>query len=121
MKVIPKPTKLYNPNSTFVSPIYTFTSAGNIIVYTPIQGTTREKYFNHIIYKEKMPSLAGKNILHFFLHRPRLFHLSTDKVRVQSLKNGHQSGYSRADTINNNKQKIKQVFHKKKLRKINRK
>ena len=40
-------------NSTFVSPIYTFSQAGNIIVYTPSQDTNREKYFNHINYKDK--------------------------------------------------------------------
>ena len=38
----------------------------------------------------------------FFLHGPRLFHLSTEKVRVQSVRNGYQSGYFRTDTINNN-------------------
>ena len=49
-----------------------------------------------------MPTVAGNKYLsvHFFLHGPRLFHLSTEKVRVQSVRNGHQSGYSRADTIN---------------------
>ena len=51
-----------------------------------------------------MPTLAGNKHLsiHFFLHGPRLFHLSTEKVRVQPVRNGHQSGYARADTINNN-------------------
>ena len=27
------------PSSTFISPIYTFSLAGNIIVYTPTKGT----------------------------------------------------------------------------------
>ena len=51
-----------------------------------------------------MPTLAGNKhpSVHFFLHGPRLFHLSTEKVRVPSVGNGHQSGYSRADTINKN-------------------
>ena len=81
--------------------------AGNIIVYTPNRGTNREEYFNHIIYKEKMPTLAGNKQLsvHSFLHRRRLFHLSTEKVRVQSVRDGHQSGYSLADTINSNMNK----------------
>ena len=50
-----------------------------------------------------MPTLAGKkhSSVHFFLHGQRLFHLSTEKVRVRSAGNGHQSGHSRADTINN--------------------
>ena len=86
---------LYNKINTFVSPIYTFSFAGNKIVYTPNQSSDREKYFNHIIYKGKMPTLAGNKHLsvHFFLHGSRLFHLWTEKVRVQSVTNGHQSGY----------------------------
>ena len=34
--------------------------AGNMIVYTPNQGTNREKYFNHIIYKGKDADFCGK-------------------------------------------------------------
>ena len=51
-----------------------------------------------------MPTLAGNKHLsiHFFPHGPRLFHLSTEKSTVRSVGNGHQSGYSRADTINTN-------------------
>ena len=51
-----------------------------------------------------MPTFAGNKhpSVHFFLHGPRLFHLSKEKVRVQSVGNGHQSGYYRADTINKN-------------------
>ena len=54
-----------------------------------------------------MPTLAGNKHLsvHFFLHGPRLFKLSTEKVRVQSVRNRHQDDYSRADTINKNKNK----------------
>ena len=40
--------------------------------------------------------------VHFFLHGPPLFHLSTEKVPVRSVGNGHESGHSRADTINKN-------------------
>ena len=49
-----------------------------------------------------MPTLAGNKqpSVHFFLHGPRLFHLWTEKVRVRSVGNGYQSGYSDADTIN---------------------
>ena len=59
-----------------------------------------------------MPTLAGNEHLsvHFFPHGPRLFHLSTEKVGVQSVRNGHQSGYSRADTINNNTNKRSKNF-----------
>ena len=59
-----------------------------------------------------MPTLAGNKhpSVHFFPHGPRLFHLSTGNVRVQSVGNGHQSGYSRADIINNNINKRSKVF-----------
>ena len=52
--------------------------------YMPIQGTKREKYFNHIICAGKVPTLAGKKhpSVQFFLHGPRLFHLSTEKGRL---------------------------------------
>ena len=104
INTVPKATKLYNNNGTFVYPIYTFSLAGNIIVYTPIQGTNRERYLNQIIYKGTMLTLAENKhfFVHLFFHGPRLFHLSTEKVRVQFVRNGHQSGYSSADTINNN-------------------
>ena len=51
-----------------------------------------------------MPTLAGNKhpSVHSFLHGPRLFHLSTEIVRVRSVGNGHPSGYSPADTIKNN-------------------
>ena len=48
--------------------------------------------------------------VHFFPHGPRLFHLSTEKVRVRSVGNGHQSGYSRADTINKNINERSKIF-----------
>ena len=61
---------LYIDCSTFVFHIYTFSVAGNIIVYTPSQDTIEEKNFNHIIFKRKMPSLAGNKHLsvQFFFH-----------------------------------------------------
>ena len=51
-----------------------------------------------------MPTLAGNEhpSVHFFLHGPRLFYLPTEKVRVRPVGDGHQSGYSRADTVNKN-------------------
>ena len=88
--------------------------AGNIIVYTPNQGTNREKYCNHIIYQRNgMPTLAGNKhpSVHSFPHGPRLFHLSTEKSTVPSVGNGHQSGYPRADIINNNIKKKSKFFH----------
>ena len=81
MSTLPIATNLsYNIN-TFVFPIYTFSLAGNIIVQTQIQCTNREKYFDQIIYTGKMPTLAGNKQLsvHFFFHRPLLFHRSKEK------------------------------------------
>ena len=77
--------------------------AGNIIGYTPNQGTNREKTLIILVMKKKMPTLVEKKhlIILLFLHGPRLFHLSTEKVRARFVGNGHQGGYSRADTINN--------------------
>ena len=51
-----------------------------------------------------MPTLVGNKhpSVHCFLHVPRLFHISTEKVRVRFVGNGHQIVYSRADTKNNN-------------------
>ena len=78
---------------------------------------SREKYFIHNKYKGKMPTLAGNKqpSIHFFLHGPRPFHFSTEKVRVRSVGNVHQSGYSRADLINNNINIDEKNFHKRKL------
>ena len=59
-----------------------------------------------------MPTLAGNKHLpiHFFPHGPRPFHFSTEKSTVRSVGNGHQSGYSRADTINKNINKRSKSF-----------
>ena len=78
MSTIPKDYNFYI-NSTSVSHFYTFSLAGNKIVYTPNQGTSREKYFNYIIYKGEMPTLAGNEHISviFSRHGPHIFHLST--------------------------------------------
>ena len=55
-----KATVFYFNNSNFISHFYTFFLAGNIFVYTPIQGTNREKYFNHFAYREKGAESGGK-------------------------------------------------------------
>ena len=87
---------------------------GNVIVYTPIQGKKKGKSTLIILFikGERMPTLAGNKHLsvHFFPHGPRLLHRSTEKARVRSVGNGHQSGYSRADTIIKNKNKRSKIF-----------
>ena len=59
-----------------------------------------------------MPILAGNKHLsvHFFPHGPRPLHLSTEKSTVRTVGNGHQSGYSRVDTINKDINKRSKVF-----------
>ena len=46
----------------FVSPIYAFSLAGNVFVYTPSQSKNREKYFSHNNYKENCQCWRGINI-----------------------------------------------------------
>ena len=64
-----------------------------------------------------MPIFAGNKLLsvHFVLHGPRLFLLWTEKVRVRSVGKGHQSGYSCANTMNNNIAKNERSFQKRKI------
>ena len=59
-----------------------------------------------------MLTLAGNKhpSVPFFPHGPRPFRLSTGKSTVRSVGNGHQSGYSRADIINENINKRSNVF-----------
>ena len=60
--------QIHSHNSIFVSPIYTFSPAGNLIVYTPSQDTNMEKFFNYINYKEKNANSGGKlTLFHPFL------------------------------------------------------
>ena len=54
-----KSYNFYNNNCTFISPIYTFPWRENIFVYTPDQGTNREKYFNHNIYQRERNADSG--------------------------------------------------------------
>ena len=48
-----------------------------------------------------MPTLAGNKqpFIHLFPHRMRLSHLSTENGRSQSVRDRHQSVYSRADVF----------------------
>ena len=57
-----KGCSVYNKSCTFVSPIYSFSLAENVIAYTPIQGTIEEKYFNHITNKVKNADSSGKQL-----------------------------------------------------------
>ena len=100
----------YYPNKwTFVIPFHRFSMAGNIIVYTPSQGTNREKYFIFLftfifVFTNKGKKATLAKIEHFFFHlfphRPCPHHLSTDNVRTQSVRDRHQIAHtnSRAGT-----------------------
>ena len=46
--------------ATFISPIYTFSLAENIIVYMPSQGTKREKYFCKLQHQSQNADSGGK-------------------------------------------------------------
>ena len=50
----------YINKSTFFSPIYTFSLAGNIVVFTPSWSTNRGKYFSQKNYKDKRCQLWRK-------------------------------------------------------------
>ena len=99
---VPKSYNLQNNNCTYISSIYTFLWLETKLLKRQIKMQIGKSTLIILFIKEKMPTLAGKKHLsvHFFLRGPRLFHLSTEKVRVRSVGIGHQSGYSRADTIN---------------------
>ena len=109
---IPKGYNLYNNNCTFISPIYTFPWRETELFTRQIKVQIGKSTLIILFIKAEMPTLAGNKHLsiHFLLHGPHLFHLSTEKVRVRSVGNGHQSGYSRADTINTNVNKISKIF-----------
>ena len=92
----------YYCNSTFVSPFYTFSMAGNITVYMSIQDTNGEKYFNLYFQGRKgqlrrelitIPSIFHAIDCVFSIFRQKI-------VWVFSVRNEHPSAYSRADTIN---------------------
>ena len=75
----PKSCNLYIIKSTFVSPIYALFGGKNNCLHTN-SDTNREKNFKKNIYKGKMQSLPGNKHLsvHFFVHIPRLVHISTE-------------------------------------------
>ena len=105
-------TIFYNKNSVFISPIYTFPWRETWLFTGQFDVQIGKSTLIILFIKEKMPTFAGNKhpSVHLFLHGPRLFHLSTEKVRVRSVRNEHQSGYSRADTININITKRSKIF-----------
>ena len=59
-----------------------------------------------------MPTFAGNKhfAVQLLLHRPRPFNLSTQQVRFQSLRDGHQTDYSRAVSKSNNINKVHRSY-----------
>ena len=53
----------------------------SLAVYTPSEGTIREKYFNHINYKLKNAGVARDKhpSIHLFPHKPRVFQFKWKK------------------------------------------
>ena len=104
---ISKGYNLYNNNSTFISLIYTFPWRETELFTLQNKVQIGKNTLIILFIMEKLPTLAGNKhfSVHFFLHGPRPFHLSTDRVRVRSVGKGHQSGYPRADTKNNSTNK----------------
>ena len=103
---------LYIIINTFISPIYTFPGRETYLFTRQINVQLGKSTIIVLFVKEKLPTLARNKhyYVQFFFHGPRLFNLSTEKVRVRSVRNGHQSGYSRADTINNDVNKRSKNF-----------
>ena len=86
---IPKATKLNNNNnSTFVSPIHTFSLAGNIFVYTPFHGTNREKVLSSYYLQSKIADSGRKSapLRPFFLPWTAFFSSFDQKMYVQSVR-----------------------------------
>ena len=81
--------------------LYTFFFAVNITVYTPNQGTNREKYFYQS--KSKLKCRLWREInsfsMHLFSHRTRPVHLSGKNGGILSVRDGNQSAFSRADFL----------------------
>ena len=66
--------KLYNNNSNFISPIYTFHWRKTQLFTRQIKVQIGKSFLITLSIKGKMPTLAGNKHLsvHFFLHGPRL-------------------------------------------------
>ena len=112
---IPNGYSLYNNNFTFISPIYNFPWRETYLFTRQMKVQIGKSTLIILFIKGKrMPTLAGNKhpSVHFSPHGTRPFHLSTEKSTVRSVGNGHQSGYSRAHTINKNIHKDQSHFHK---------
>ena len=93
--IIPKGYNLYNKKITFISPPLYLSLTKNIIVQTPDQDINREKYLNHIIYKEKNADSFGKQNTSSSMSSftDRVFSIfRRKKVRINSVTNGNPSG-----------------------------
>ena len=76
--------------------IISFTWRETKISTSQVNVQKRKKYSKKFIYKREKPTLAGNELLSFdfFNHWPRLFHLSTENLRAQSVEHRQQSAYS---------------------------
>ena len=78
---IPKGYNLDNNNCTFISPIYTFPWRETQLFTRQFKVEIGKSTLFISFIKGEMPTLAGNKHfpVHFFLHLPRPFHLSTEK------------------------------------------
>ena len=84
-----------NDNSTLFYPIYTLSLVGNKVVYTPSQGTIRERYFNQINYKDKrcqlwqeintFPSIHSLISCVFSILRRKKFEINPSEMDIKVL------------------------------------
>ena len=69
---------------TFISPIYTFSLAGNSCLHVKSRYKDGKVFSQQTTTKVKMPNLVGNKHLsiHFLLHSTRPFHLPTEKEQT---------------------------------------
>ena len=80
----PEGYNLYNINSTFNSPSYTFPRRETYLFTRQFKVQIGKSTLIILTLREEMQTLAENKhfSVHFFLHGQVLFHLSTEKVRV---------------------------------------
>ena len=93
----------YNINSTFISPIYTFPWRETYLFTRQIKVQLEKSTLIILFIKGKYADSGGKQkpFRPFLPSRTAFFPSFDGKVRVRSVTNGHQTGYSLGITIKN--------------------
>ena len=112
---IPKGYILYNNNFTLISPIYTFPWRDTKLFTRQIKVQIGKSTLIIIFIKERERCRLWREINTFSSISSltdRVFPIFQQETgTVRSVRDGHQSGYSRADTINKNINKDQSHFH----------